>query len=213
MHIRLDNVLPVFMKDTEPSKNSLWLNQIVFNPSQKILINAISGKGKTSLTNILCGLLQDYEGNVFFDDINVRNFTIDDWTKNRKNKCSFVFQDLQLFSHLTVRENFELIWMLTNENLEEKAKEYCRLLNIHHKWDTLCAHLSMGQKQRVAIVRSLCRSFELLVLDEPFSHLDSGNSQIAFEIIEQRVDELNAGFVLTTLNDVEFIKYDIQYYL
>jgi putative ABC transport system ATP-binding protein len=66
----------------------------------------------------------------------------------------------------------------------------------------------MGQQQRVAIVRALCQPYEWLLMDEPFSHLDEENVQRCMKLIIDRTDELNSGFVLTTLGDDHGVQYD-----
>ena len=68
--------------------------------------------------------------------------------------------------------------------------------------------LSLGQKQRVSIIRSLCQPFDFLLLDEPFSHLDESNIEILSSIIHQELDNQNAGFIMTTLNNEYLFKYD-----
>ena len=68
----------------------------------------------------------------------------------------------------------------------------------------------MGQKQRIAIIRALCQPFEWLVLDEPFSHLDEKNTEICFEIIKQRCENLKSGFILTSLDPIEKEEFDIH---
>lgn len=210
MTIEFTNVIPAYMHDLTFSEQSLWKNELSLRPSERVLVNAVSGKGKTSLTNLLCGILQEYDGDLCFDNKNVKNFSFNDWTQIRKEKLSIVFQDLQLFLNLSVKENFEIIWQLKKQSYEDRAKEYCDRLGILEKWNIPCSHLSMGQRQRVAIIRSLCRSFEYLILDEPFSHLDNDNAARAMSIIDERVTELKAGFLLTTLNDVTEFSYDRQ---
>jgi ABC-type lipoprotein export system ATPase subunit len=81
-------------------------------------------------------------------------------------------------------------------------------LEIGNKWDQQCRLLSMGQQQRVAIIRALCQPFEILIMDEPFSHLDEDNTQRCLQMINERCDDLNAGFVLTTLGDDYKFTYD-----
>ena len=71
---------------------------------------------------------------------------------------------------------------------------------MEEKYDERVETLSFGQKQRVAIIRSLCKPFELLVCDEPFSHLDEINKAKCVELIENRLKEASAGIVLTTLD-------------
>ena len=81
-------------------------------------------------------------------------------------------------------------------------------LEIDNKWTQLCGLLSMGQQQRVAILRALCQPFELILLDEPFSHLDEENTQRCTTMINERCGELKAGFVLTSLGDTHQLNYD-----
>jgi ABC-type multidrug transport system ATPase subunit len=60
--------------------------------------------------------------------------------------------------------------------------------------------MSFGQRQRLAIVRALCQSFEYILLDEAFSHLDATNTKIAWELIKEEAGKQNAGIILTSLN-------------
>ena len=126
---------------------------------------------------------------------------------------SVVFQDLQLFPELTVGENLLLKNSLQNVFNEEEIRAMLRELDIENKWDQKCQFLSMGQQQRVAIVRALCQPFEILLMDEPFSHLDAENALKCLMLIDKRCDEIGAGFVLTTLGDDHGFKYDNIYYL
>ena len=73
-------------------------------------------------------------------------------------------------------------------------------LNMADKWDSPISTLSFGQKQRVALVRSLSKPFEFLICDEPFSHLDALNKSKCFALIEKRLDQEEAGWLLTSLD-------------
>jgi len=84
------------------------------------------------------------------------------------------------------------------------------LFVIDFKWDDRCGLLSMGQQQRVAIVRALCQPFSWIILDEPFSHLDENNSLKCLEVIAKECDQQNAGFVLTSLDDDNRFAYDYE---
>ena len=73
--------------------------------------------------------------------------------------------------------------------------------------------LSQGQKQRVAIVRALIQPFDIIVLDEPFSHLDKENIKIAVSIITQRCTEEKAGLLLASLGDDYAIPFQNYIYI
>ena len=118
----------------------------------------------------------------------------------RSEKITSIFQDLQLIEKLSVSENLSLIPKFAEGYDLSKAKKMLNFLGMEEKYDERVETLSFGQKQRVAIIRSLCKPFELLVCDEPFSHLDEINKAKCVELTENRLKEASAGIVLTTLD-------------
>lgn len=208
MKIILDHIMPVPLASIEHKSDSIWGNNIVLNHGEKILLNASSGKGKSTFTLTTLGLRNDYSGKIFFDDRNIQTFSPDEWAAIRREKIAVVFQDLQLFPNLTVGENLLLKNNLHPVFSEIEIRKMLDQLKIGDKWEQQCSLLSMGQQQRVAIIRALCQPFETLILDEPFSHLDIENTQHALALINERCDEQNAGFVLTTLGDKYQFTFD-----
>lgn len=208
MKITLSNVMPVPLASIKHGENSIWGNETVLEPGKKIMLNAASGKGKSTFTFTTLGLRYDYDGAILYDSRNVRSFTPDEWTELRRSKISVVFQDLQLFPSLTVRENLLIKNNLTNCYTEEELQLQLKEVGILDKWDQQCGILSMGQQQRVAIIRALAQPYEWLIMDEPFSHLDAENTQLCLQLINKRTEELGAGFVLTTLGDDHQFSFD-----
>ncbi len=201
-------IMPQPLASIQHQKESIWGNEFVLKQGQKVLLNASSGKGKSTFTNVILGLRKDFEGNLLYDNRNTSDFTPADWTDIRQHQIAVVFQDLQLFPTLTVKENLQLKNNLTNSFSEEELISMLRKLEIEDKWEQACGLLSMGQQQRVAIVRALAQPFKWLILDEPFSHLDEANAQRALKLINERCDQLQAGFVLTSLGDSYQFNYD-----
>lgn len=208
MKIVLDHIMPFPLSSIKHGEESIWGNFVELPHGKKILLNASSGKGKSTFTLTTIGLRNDYTGSIFYNDKDIKNFTPDDWTLIRQEKISVVFQDLQLFPHLTVGENLILKNNLSPVYSEKQLHEMLERLEIPDKWGQQCSLLSMGQQQRVAIIRAMCQPFELLLLDEPFSHLDDENAQRALAMINERCNEQGAGFVLTTLGDRHSFNYD-----
>lgn len=193
--------MPHPLASIQHSEKSIWGNFIPLTANEKIMLNASSGKGKSTFTMTVNGMRKDYEGTLLYDDVDIKTFTPDDWTIIRQKKISVVFQDLQLFPKLSVRENLQLKNSLTDTFSETEMKQFLTALEIEDKWEQQCGLLSMGQQQRVAIIRALCQPFEWLIMDEPFSHLDEENTQRSLKLIDERVTELGASFVLTTLGE------------
>ena len=208
MKIVLDHIMPVPLASIQHSNESIWGNFVELNHGKKILLNASSGKGKSTFTLTTIGLRNDYDGIITYDGRDIKTFDPDDWAIIRQEKISVVFQDLQLFPNLTVGENLLLKNSLNPVYSENEIRNMLIRLEIEDKWDQQCSLLSMGQQQRVAIIRAMCQPFELLILDEPFSHLDEANTQRCLKMIDERCTEQGAGFVLTTLGDRHQFNYD-----
>jgi len=210
MKIEFLNVLPKPLAEINHSKESLWNSNVLFNSGKRILLNASSGKGKTTFVHTLTGLRTDFSGQLLINNKNTKSFTTDEWVELRQRKIAVVYQDLQLFHQLTVEENLKLKAELTGSFDFRDALDKIEFLGLKEKWNQKCGILSMGQQQRVAIVRALIQPFNFLVMDEPFSHLDQSNSNLCMQLIDKRCQDLNAGFILTTLDANENVSVDYE---
>ncbi|MCL2327898.1 MAG: ATP-binding cassette domain-containing protein [Bacteroidetes bacterium] len=144
---------------------------------------------------------------------NANSYKNNDWTTIRRNHISIVFQGLQLFSELTALENIELKNKLTKYKSRSEILELLELFGLGEKRDQAAATLSFGQQQRVAVIRALCQPFEVLLLDEPFSHLDKENTAIAAGRIQHEAQQQGATIVTTLLHANLEIPHDYVFYL
>lgn len=133
-----------------------------------------SGCGKSTTLNLICGLEQPTEGQIFFGETDVTNIP----AENRG--IGMVFQNYALYPHLTVRQNimFPLENLkgdkkLSKEIMLQKVEEAAKLVQLDGLLDRKPAELSGGQQQRVAIARALVKMPSVLLLDEPLSNLDA----------------------------------------
>jgi ABC-type lipoprotein export system ATPase subunit len=208
MLVEFNQVMPFPLSGISHQENSIWGNSFELKPGEKVLLNASSGKGKSTFTYVLYGLRKDYTGQIKIDHQNIQDLNEDQMCAFRTQKMAVVFQDLQLFPNLTVAENLNLKNNLTQTFSQEELKAHLADLGIADKWNQACGLLSMGQRQRVAILRALAQPFETIILDEPFSHLDKENAHKCLQLINQRCDAQKAGFVLTSLGDTYEFDYD-----
>jgi putative ABC transport system ATP-binding protein len=212
MIIRLSQVEPCPLQGN-CRDSELWSQDVCLPSLSRVLVQAQSGKGKTSLLSALYGLRQDYYGGIFFDQISIRDLTLDQWTVIRRTRLAMVFQDLQLFDGLTARQNVEIKNQLTRSQSPSDITAMFETLGLSDKLDQPVAELSTGQKQRVAIIRALCQPFAWLLLDEPFSHLDAENTQRAFALISAACQKQGAGWILTCLAVPDFLASTLTYHL
>ena len=193
------------MKDDAFNAESIWRKEFTLESNHSYLISSDSGKGKSTLLSYIYGLRADYSGSISIDEENQKNTSIEDWSKLRTNKLSYLLQDLRLFNHLSVWDNLTLKNKLTNHKSDAQIEEMLDEFGLLSKKHQLAGKLSLGQQQRVALIRCLLQPFEFLLLDEPFSNIDDTNIEIAKRLIEKECKANNAGYILATLgHDYEF---------
>ncbi len=203
--IRLLDTLPRIFDDPDTrsqiAPSQIWLRDITFHRGQTYLIHARSGTGKTSLLSFIYGLRGDYTGTITFDDTEATSLDTQRWSQLRTHSLALLPQDLQLFPHLTVIENIEIKNRLTRHHTPEWIHQALRRLDIADKTHHKAAHLSLGQQQRVAIIRSLCQPFDFLLLDEPVSHLDDTCNREAALLISQEATSQGAAVIATSVGN------------
>lgn len=207
MKFRLDNVIPIPLADTPLSEKSLWKKDTDIDCSAITIAEAPSGTGKTTLLSILYGVRRDYDGRVYMDNDDIRNFSLEKWGEIRREKLSVVFQDLRLFPALTALQNIQLKNELNPSVNESEIRAMAEELGVAHRLDAPCGKLSLGQQQRVAIIRAMAQPFSFLLLDEPFSHLDDTNSRKVVEMVMMHCKKNNAGMLMTSLGPSDMFPF------
>jgi putative ABC transport system ATP-binding protein len=212
MTIELDHIIPIPLKDRFLQRTSgIWNTMAEFNQGEFIKIKAPSGTGKTTFIHLLYKLRHDYEGTIRFNHTTATTFSEDELAELRQHSISIIFQDLRLFPNLTARENIELKRILqppiyTADVIDKMAAT----LGITHILEQPASLCSYGEQQRIAIIRALMQPFEWLVMDEPFSHLDTINTKKAAALINEECKKRKAGLIITDLEDDDHFNYDRQ---
>jgi ABC-type lipoprotein export system ATPase subunit len=212
MNIRLNQLVPIPLKDKLSLRHSdIWNSDVTFTKGDRVKIKAPSGTGKTTLVHILYKMRQDYNGELYYDQLPLRSITPDALSQYRQQNISVIFQDMRLFANLTARENIELKRVMYKPIHDEKViDEMAEKLGITHILNQTAATCSYGEQQRIAIIRSLMQPFEWLIMDEPFSHLDEANTAKAAALIDEACKKQNAGFILTDLDEDNNFEYSRQ---
>lgn len=209
--IELRNIQPIPLKEMPngiSTDSGVFATDCVFEKGKNYLINAASGKGKSTLLHIIYGIRDDYDGSVILDGKDIRHFSANDWAACRQKQLSIVFQDLRLFPQLTGLENILLKNGQTNCVSETEIQDWAVRLGMAQYLNQSAITLSYGQRQRIAILRALCQPFDMLLLDEPFSHLDEDNTKLASDLILEICAKRQVGLVLVSLGEDYFFSYD-----
>jgi molybdate transport system ATP-binding protein len=149
-----------------------------------------SGSGKTTLVNIVAGLIRPSEGRVRFGGQRWSDTATGAFLPPHRRRLGYVFQEGRLFPHMTVLQNMRYgERLLPSSERREDLDRITALLGISDLLTRRPAHLSGGEKQRVALGRALMASPKLLLMDEPLSALDSALKAQILPYIERIRDE------------------------
>ncbi len=166
---------------------------------EKVVVIGPSGSGKSTFLRCLNLLEVPTAGEIWFEG---RNITDKKTDINRiRCKMGMVFQQFNLFPHLSVLENITLapvkLGLMTKEQAKEKAYELLQRIGLTEKADSYPNQLSGGQKQRIAIIRALAMNPDVMLFDEPTSALDPEMVGEVLDLMEQLADEGMTMVVVT----------------
>ena len=190
--ITLSRVVPDVFRDMIQDGSGLWNSNVTFRRGMSYLVMADSGTGKSSLCGFLYGNRRDYSGDILFDGVDIRRFGIERWSLARTTSLAFL-------PELSVYENICIKNRLTGYKSEKEIVRMLERLDVAEKLHQPVSKLSIGQQQRVALIRTLCQPMDFLLLDEPVSHLDAKNNDAVASLITEEATSQGAGIIATSV--------------
>ncbi len=179
-----------------------------------IQISGPSGAGKTTLLRCIAGLEKFEKGSIKLNDKVIQSERV--FLQPHKRKIGMVFQDLALWPHMTVWQNIDFVSSSIFKNKKERNnwnEEIIHAFRVDHKKSRFPGELSGGEQQRVAIARALANKPQLLLLDEPFSHLDKILAKDIIHVLEIYIKGKEISLISVTHNQFEFKTLDQQFKL
>lgn len=181
-----------------PSSKTFTIQDLALSGGDELLILGKSGSGKTTVLNILGGLLPPDQGEVIIDGVSIyglRGAALDQF---RGKNIGIVFQKPHLLKPLSVEDNIRLANFFVGEGNQDKVTHLLQELGISSKKDAKVSTLSEGEAQRVSIARALANRPKIILADEPTASLDDENAQIVIGLLQSQAKKLNAVLIIVT---------------
>jgi putative ABC transport system ATP-binding protein len=188
----------------------LEIDRLTFDRGSKTAIIGTSGYGKTTMLNLIAGIILPVSGDVIIEQNKISAFSDKNRRDFRIQNIGFIFQDFKLISYLNVMDNVLLPFRI-NSTLQIKKEtvqavsELAKELGIANKLKKYPSKLSHGEKQRVAICRALLNHPSIILADEPTGNLDPENKKKIMEILFAAVEKYNATLITVT-HDHDMLK-------
>ncbi|WP_373523513.1 ABC transporter ATP-binding protein [Aquiflexum sp.] len=171
--------------------------EINLKSGEQLLIIGKSGSGKTTILNILGGLLKPLSGEVIIDETSVYSLTGGKLDKFRGKNIGIIFQKPHILAALNVEENLKLANFFAGEK-SDLIQPLLKELGIYEKRKANVNTLSEGEAQRVSIARALVNNPKVILADEPTASLDDENASIVVKLLKQQAEKYNAALIIVT---------------
>jgi ABC-type lipoprotein export system ATPase subunit len=206
--ITFNQVVPQVFANVSHDDTDVWGQEFTLHKGEICLVEANSGRGKSTFCSYIIGYRRDYTGSILFDADNTLSFKVRDWVDVRQRQVSYLFQELRLFPELTALENVEIKNKMTDHKSRKQILSWFEKLGIADKCDVKIGLMSFGQQQRVAMMRALVQPFDFILADEPISHLDEENSRLMADMMMEEARQQGAGVIVTSIGKHMDLPYD-----
>ncbi len=209
--INLKNIEMTY-DDNGTKINALKVKSIKVDDGEKVAFIGSSGCGKTTLFNLISGMITPTKGNVLVEDTDITTLTESERDLFRANHIGYIFQDFNLFPDFTVLQNVVLPMSFSKrykkEEMEKEALNMLKRVGLDNKKDQKVKTLSGGERQRVAIARAIVNKPNVILADEPTGNLDFKNGAKIMDLIIQIAKEEKATLLVITHNNSQLDLFD-----
>lgn len=205
------------IRDGNLNKEVLKGINIDFNRSEIITVSGPSGSGKTTLLYAIAGLLDSVKGHIRIEGKDIQQMSKKEKTQFRLENISMIFQSLNLFSFMNVRDNILLPYYIKdrviNDEILELMRRSLKEMQLDGEEDRQITSLSGGERQRVAIVRAIVDNPKIILCDEPTASLDKENTHIFMQMLKNIQKKNESTFIIAT-HDPYVVEYgDTKLYM
>ena len=185
--------------------NALEDINLHINKNETVLLKGRSGAGKSTLLNLMCGLIKPTSGKVFIDNICINELSDDELSNILSERIGIIFQSFNLLPTYTVFENIEIAIVpkrLKESIVKENIMSYLEKFNLKDKAHLLSSELSVGQQQKVAVIRTLIKQPSVIFADEPTGSVDDETAEEILDHLMNFRKEKEVTLVIATHGNI-----------
>ncbi len=205
MQVRAEKIKKDFIRKSKGTNvfTAVQTCDFTLEAGKLTVIRGRSGGGKSTLLNMLSGILLPTEGIVYYDDTDIYSLNDEALSRFRNDNIGYVPQGKSAITSLTVKENILLPEIMYGEADEKRADELMERFDIINLANAMPEELSGGELRRMAIARALIKNPQVLFADEPTGDLDDENTTIVFKALKQVAKEGTAVLMVTHEGEAE----------
>jgi putative ABC transport system ATP-binding protein len=185
--------------------NALEDINLHINKNETVLLKGRSGAGKSTLLNLMCGLIKPTSGKVFIDNICINELSDDELSNILSERIGIIFQSFNLLPTYTVFENIEIAIVpkrLKESIVKKNIMSYLEKFNLKDKAHLLSSELSVGQQQKVAVIRTLIKQPSVIFADEPTGSVDDETAEEILDHLMNFRKEKEVTLVIATHGNI-----------
>lgn len=213
--LEIKNLAKTFHTPMGEIAASISIPSLQLEQGEALLLDGPSGSGKTTLLHMISGLLSADSGSIYFAGEDVSKLPTAQRDVWRADNVGYIFQRLNLLDELNVLENILLpqCWRKekNKQTLRQRALALLEQVGLTQKAACFPRELSIGEQQRVAVVRALVHKPKLLLADEPTASLDLENGKVVLGLLRQLCRENNVALLLSTHDEAVKASFTHKY--
>ena len=199
MSLLLEKVRKSYVEPSGRKLPVLGIDRFEVKQGEQVALLGASGGGKTTLLNIISGILTPDAGSVIVDGRDLATMPEVVRDRYRANRIGIVFQTFNLLPAFTALENVMLGMAFSGKGADrEFAKTLLERVGLGHRLNHSPSKLSVGEQQRVAVARALANKPVLLLADEPTANVDPANQQLILDLIRDTCRDHNVSLLMVT---------------
>ena len=206
----IDNLIECISLSKQYISKNLTVNALEdinlhINKNETVLLKGRSGAGKSTLLNLMCGLIKPTSGKVFIDNICINELSDDELSNILSERIGIIFQSFNLLPTYTVFENIEIAIVpkrLKESIVKKNIMSYLEKFNLKDKAHLLSSELSVGQQQKVAVIRTLIKQPSVIFADEPTGSVDDETAEEILDHLMNFRKEKEVTLVIATHGNI-----------